>query len=220
MSEHTVQIPIKKGLLEGELEIPDGAQGHVQGIVLFAHGSGSSRFSPRNQFVAKLLRDHNLATLLIDLLTPDEERVDEYSREFRFDIGLLTERLLDVTDWLAKEGRTKAMKIGYFGSSTGAAAALMAAAQKGSAISAVVSRGGRPDLAMPSLAKVVAPTLLIVGGNDGVVIGLNEAADAALRCEKKLLIIPHATHLFEEAGTLEAAASAACTWFIDHLNAD
>ena len=212
-TEHTVQIPVGKIKLEGELMIPQDAKG----IVLFAHGSGSSRFSPRNQFVAQTLRQNRLATLLIDLLTFEEDKVDQITRELRFDIDLLAVRLIGITHWLLNEARTKKLHIGYFGSSTGAAAALIAAAQEGSSISAVVSRGGRPDLASSYLPTVQAPTLLIVGGADTVVIELNQEAYDALTCVKKLEIVPRATHLFEEPGALEKVAGLAANWFLNYL---
>ncbi|MFI5342684.1 MAG: dienelactone hydrolase family protein [Chlamydiales bacterium] len=211
-NEQVIQISIGESKLEGNLSIPDGAKG----IVLFAHGSGSSRFSPRNQFVANFLIKNHLATLLIDLLTMEEEEVDELTREYRFDIGLLAERLIHVTDWLLQDKRTKELQIHYFGSSTGAAAALIAAAMKGSMISSVVSRGGRPDLAGDYLARVKSPTLLIVGGDDHVVIELNKQASDHLKCEKKIEIVPHATHLFEEPGALEQVAHLASSWFLEH----
>jgi alpha-beta hydrolase superfamily lysophospholipase len=195
--------------LPGTLTLPANAQG----IVLFAHGSGSSRHSPRNRFVAQVLQDAGIGTLLFDLLTPAEDRA--YAS--RFDIGLLTARLLDATDWAAREARAgsaAALPLGYFGASTGAAAALAAAAERGERIKAVVSRGGRPDLAgADALARVRAPTLLVVGGHDDVVIELNRAAYAHLRCTKELAIVPGATHLFEEPGTLEHVATAAAAWF-------
>ena len=211
--DHTVEISSDGVSLEGELMIPESAKG----IVLFAHGSGSSRFSPRNQFVAQFLRKHKLATLLTDLLTFEEDKVDQITREFRFNIDLLAERLIGITRWLQKDPRTKNLHIGYFGSSTGAAAALIAAAQEGSEISAVVSRGGRPDLAGPYLQKVQAPSLLIVGGADGEVIKLNQEAYDHLSCVKRLDIIPGATHLFEETGALEKVAALAATWFTNYL---
>lgn len=210
---HSIQLPIGKVKLEGDLIIPQGAKG----IVLFAHGSGSSRFSPRNQFVAETLRSHQLATLLTDLLTFDEDKIDQITRELRFNIGLLSERLIGITHWLQKDDRTKKLSIGYFGASTGAAAALIAAAQEGSAVSAVVSRGGRPDLAGSFLPKVEAPSLLIVGGADTGVIELNQEAYDAMTCVKKLEIVPRATHLFEEPGTLEKAAGLAANWFLNYL---
>ena len=212
--EQDVHIRIGQIQLEGELIIPAQAKG----IVLFAHGSGSSRFSPRNQFVAGFLRKHQLATLLIDLLTAEEERIDEITREIRFDIHLLANRLLGVTQWLLKNVKTQDFKIGYFGSSTGAAAALIAAAKMEAGISAVVSRGGRPDLADPYLSRVQAPTLLIVGGADPIVIELNQEAYQQLPGIKKLEIVPHATHLFEEPGTLEKVAELAGQWFVKYLS--
>ena len=192
--------------LEGMLELP----GNATGVVLFAHGSGSSRLSPRNNYVARVLREAGLGTLLIDLLTQDEDT--DYAT--RFDIPLLTRRLLAATLWLQSEPSTSSLAIGYFGASTGAAAALQAAAEEGRKIAAVVSRGGRPDLAgEEALNRVTAPTLLIVGGFDGVVIGLNQEAHRALHCEKELIVIPGATHLFEEPGTLEQVAWHAANWF-------
>jgi putative phosphoribosyl transferase len=209
-----IQIPLNKITLEGELLIPEGARG----IVLFAHGSGSSRFSPRNQFVAKFLRQHNLATLLIDLLTAEEEAVDQYSREIRFNIPLLADRLVGITDWLLQESQTKNLLLGYFGSSTGAAGALTAAAKKQKNVAAVVSRGGRPDLVLSVLSQVKAPTLLIVGERDEVVIELNEQAFEELTCEKDLRVVAKATHLFEEPGTLEEVAELTTNWFRRHLD--
>lgn len=210
MLSEIVAIPADRISLEGELVLPDGAKG----VVLFAHGSGSSRFSPRNNYVASILQQSGIATLLFDLLTREEDR--DY--ETRFDIALLTRRLLAATSWAAQDQRTQTLSIGYFGASTGAAAALQAAAAKGKKISAVVSRGGRPDLAgAAALSKVQAPTLLVVGGDDDVVIMLNRDAYAQLVCEKELVIIPGATHLFEEPGTLEQAAQAAAEWFVQYL---
>src|SRR6266850_5486890 len=200
-------------MLEGNLSMPKDARG----IVLFAHGSGSSRHSPRNRYVAQLLNEGKLATLLVDLLTPDEEAVDLQTLQIRFDIELLAERLVGVTDWLTEHPDTQHLRIGYFGASTGAAAALVAAAERPKVVGAVVSRGGRPDLAGPALARVQAPTLLIVGGNDFEVIDLNRAAFAQLRCEKQLVIVPGATHLFEEPGTLDEVARLAREWFERHL---
>lgn len=213
-SESAVNIPLGKIKLDGELIIPPKAQG----LVLFAHGSGSSRFSPRNQFVARVLREHQLGTLLIDLLTPEEEEVDEITREIRFNIDLLAERLIGITNWLLKDPRTQQLGIGYFGSSTGAAAALIAAAKIGKPIAAVVSRGGRPDLADRYLSQVTAPTLLIVGGADTVVIELNQKAYEILLCEKKYEIVPRATHLFEEPGALDQVANLASQWFVKFLS--
>jgi len=208
-----VQVVVGSATLEGNLGIPEGAEG----IVLFAHGSGSSRFSPRNRFVARVLRQAGLATLLIDLLTAEEEDVDRWTRHLRFDIDLLAERLVGVTDWLLDHPDTRSLNIGYFGSSTGAAAALMAGTRRPDAVHAIVSRGGRPDLAVPALAQVKAPTLLIVGGDDVLVISLNRQALAELQTEKKLEIVPGAGHLFEEPGTLEEVASLAGRWFQHHL---
>ena len=186
-------------------------------LVLFAHGSGSSRHSPRNQFVARTLNRAGLGTFLFDLLTPEEEALDIYTREHRFNIGLLAERLVAATKWAPQQEETRDLHIGYFGSSTGGAAALVAAAELPPDIGAVVSRGGRPDLAGDALPRVQAPTLLIVGGNDEVVIDLNEMARDQMRCEVKLEIIPGATHLFEESGTLEQVAKLASDWFSLHL---
>jgi dienelactone hydrolase len=205
-AERLVRIPADGITLEGALGIPAGATG----VVLFAHGSGSSRFSPRNNFVAQELRHAGLATLLIDLLTRDEDQ--DY--QTRFDIALLTQRVIAVAQWLATQVDTHALALGLFGASTGAAAALQTAAALPEAVTAVVSRGGRPDLAGgPALAQVRAPTLLIVGGLDDVVIELNRQAHALLNCEKKLVIVPGATHLFEEPGTLEQVAKLAADWF-------
>jgi putative phosphoribosyl transferase len=198
----------------GDLVIPANARG----IVVFAHGSGSSRLSPRNQFVASVLQGRvNLATLLLDLLTAEEEQVDLRTRHLRFDIDLLAARLVETRQWLADHSSTRHLAAGYFGASTGAAAALMAAAQIPEAVRAVVSRGGRPDLAGAALPKVQAPTLLIVGGEDRQVIELNRKALNELRCEKKLEIVPGASHLFEEPGTLEQVADFAREWFEKHL---
>ncbi len=199
--------------LQGNLLIPEQAKG----LVAFAHGSGSSRHSPRNQYVAQVLRDAGLATLLFDLLTLDEEAEDLITGKQRFDIGLLAHRLVGVTDWLQSNEQTRPLKLGYFGASTGAAAALVAAAENANVVGAVVSRGGRPDLAGPVLDRVKAPTLLIVGGNDFPVIDMNLAALAKLNVEKKLIIIPGATHLFEEPGTLEQVAERASDWFVKYL---
>lgn len=215
MQQQSVQIQSGEHILEGILTIPEGATG----IVLFAHGSGSSRLSPRNQFVATEINKAGVATLLFDLLTAEEESVDIYTREFRFNITLLAERLIGATHWISKEPLTKDLKIGYFGSSTGAAAALMAAAPLKNIISAVVSRGGRPDLAGNALPEVTAPTLLIVGGLDDVVIGLNKEASSQLTCPKEMVIIPGATHLFEEPGTLEEVAKTAANFFAEQLKA-
>jgi putative phosphoribosyl transferase len=199
--------------LEGNLSIPEGGRG----IVLFAHGSGSGRHSPRNRQVARTLREAGLATLLIDLLTPEEEEADRRTGHLRFDIGLLAQRLAGATDWLAQNPDTRELRIGYFGASTGAGAALVAAAHRPEDVGAVVSRGGRPDLAGDALSLVKAPTLLIVGGNDVPVIGMNEEAFAQIRAEKRLEIVPGATHLFEEPGALEEVARLAADWFTRHL---
>ena len=214
-SERNIAIEIGPITLKGILARP---KEQPAGVVLFAHGSGSSRLSPRNQYVAHVLQSRRIATLLFDLLTEKEEAVDEYTAELRFDIGLLGKRLVGATRWATKQPELKNLKIGYFGASTGAAAALVAAAELPEDISAVVSRGGRPDLAEDALGVVRAPTLLIVGGEDGPVIGMNRDAMAKMRrAEKELLIIPGATHLFEEPGTLEEVAKAAAEWFARHL---
>ena len=198
--------------LQGDLNISAGARG----VVLFAHGSGSSRHSPRNQFVARTIREAGVGTLLFDLLTAEEEAVYIHTRHLRFDIGLLADRLIDATDWI--KGEFDYLSVGYFGSSTGGGAALVAAAEVGDRVGAVVSRGGRPDLAGDALPKVKSPTLLIVGGLDYQVIEMNEAAFARMRCEKELKIVPGATHLFEESGTLEEVARLAADWFGRHLH--
>jgi len=211
--ERLVRVAAGAVTLEGNLSLPKGAGG----IVLFAHGSGSSRHSPRNRYVAQLLNQAKLATLLVDLLTSDEEAIDMQTAHLRFDIGLLAQRLVAVTDWLTQYRDTRHLRIGYFGASTGAAAALVAAAERPDVVGAVVSRGGRPDLAGPALSRVRAPTLLIVGGNDFQVIELNWAALAQLHCEKQLVIVPGATHLFEEPGALDEVARQAREWFERHL---
>jgi dienelactone hydrolase len=208
-----VQIQAAPAVLSGNLTIPDGAIA----LVLFAHGSGSSRHSPRNQFVARTLNDGGLATLLFDLLTQEEEAIDMRTREPRFNIGLLAERLVHATRWAKQQDETRDLRIAYFGSSTGAAAALVAGAEIPQDVGAVVSRGGRPDLAGDALPKVQAPTLLIVGGNDDIVIELNEMARDQMRCEVKLEIVAGATHLFEEPGALEKVAKLASDWFLLHL---
>ena len=199
--------------LEGNLSLPD----HAIALVLFAHGSGSSRHSPRNQFVARTLNNAGLATLLFDLLTSEEESIDARTAEFRFNLGLLAERLVHATKWAKQQEQIRDLLIGYFGSSTGGGAALVAAAEIQQDVVAVVSRGGRPDLAAEALPKVQAPTLLIVGGNDDVVIELNEQARDRMSCEVKLEIVPGATHLFEEPGALEQVANLASDWFVAHL---
>jgi dienelactone hydrolase len=211
--ERLVRVAAGPVTLEGNLTLPDGANG----IVLFAHGSGSSRHSPRNRYVAQLLNEAKLATLLIDLLTSEEEAIDMRTAHLRFDIGLLAERLIAATDWLTQHPETRYLRIGYFGASTGAGAALVAAAERPDVVGAVVSRGGRPDLAGPALPRVRAPTLLIVGGDDFPVIELNRAALAQLRCEKQLVIVPGATHLFEEPGALDTVAQLAREWFERYL---
>lgn len=210
-----VELEMEAGrvVLEGILELPEW----TRAVVLFAHGSGSSRHSPRNQYVARVLRSAGIGTLLFDLLTREEELKDEVTGELRFDIPFLANRLKDATRWLMLRPDMKGVRLGYFGASTGAAAALVAAAELRFVIEAVVSRGGRPDLAGKSLPAVMAPTLLIVGGNDEPVIGMNQDALAKLRCEKKLAIVPGATHLFEEPGTLEEVARLAAEWFSQYL---
>jgi dienelactone hydrolase len=210
-----VSVRCQDAVLDGDLAVPESAGG----LVLFVHGSGSSRHSPRNRAVAAELRQGNLATLLFDLLTQDEEAVDLQTRELRFDIGLLARRVRDVTTWLVHQPDLAHLRIGYFGASTGAAAALVAAAEQPANVAAVVSRGGRADLAGESLPAVQAPTLLIVGGDDPQVLALNQQALALLRCEKDLQVIPNATHLFEEPGTLEQVAHLARDWFQRHLTA-
>ncbi len=212
MDERQVQVS-GTVTLEGTL----GITKTPQGVVIFAHGSGSSRHSPRNRYVAKILRNSGLVTLLIDLLTVDEEAVDIHTMQLRFDIQLLAKRLVETTDWIEQNPDTQKLSIGYFGASTGAAAALVAAAERSNAIRAVVSRGGRPDLAGPSLQRVKSPTLLIVGGDDLPVIDINREALKQLHCEKKLVIVPGATHLFEEPGKLEEVARLAADWFTRYL---
>jgi dienelactone hydrolase len=211
--ERTVTVPVAGVRLAGTLGFPASPVG----VVLFAHGSGSGRHSPRNRFVARVLRDGGLATLLVDLLTEQEEDVDLRTRELRFDIGLLAERLVGAIDWLAAQPETAALPVGLFGASTGGGAALVAAAHRPDRVRAVVSRGGRPDLAGDALPRVRAPTLLIVGERDEVVIELNEQAMARMRTEVRLVIVPGATHLFEEPGALEAVSVLARDWFLLHL---
>jgi len=208
-----VQIQAGRAVLSGNLHLPKGAAA----LVLFAHGSGSSRHSPRNQFVARTLNDAGLATLLFDLLTQEEEAIDMQTRDLRFNIHLLAERLVHATKWAKQQPQTCDLRIGYFGSSTGGAAALVAAVDVPQDVGAVVSRGGRPDLADEALPEVQAPTLLIVGGNDDIVIELNEQARDKMHCEVKLEIIPGATHLFEEPGMLEKVAHLASNWFVKHI---
>jgi putative phosphoribosyl transferase len=208
-----VQIEAGRVPLNGFLNLPPDAKG----IVLFVHGSGSTRFSPRNQMVARFLNDANIGTLLFDLLNPKEEEIDNKTRELRFNIPFLAERLIAATEWVSQFEETKHLPFGYFGASTGAAAALIAAAELGLKVQAVVSRGGRPDLAGQALHRVKCPTLLIVGGDDYGVIELNQHSLALLTCEKKLEIIPGATHLFEEPGTLEEVGRMATLWFNNYL---
>ena len=212
-AQRALRIPAGAALLDADLSLPPAATG----LVLFAHGSGSSRLSPRNRHVASLLNEAGLATVLADLLTQDEEALDQRTRHLRFDIGLLAERLVAAADWLHAEAPTARLPLGCFGASTGAGAALVAAAQRPDTIRAVVSRGGRPDLAGEALAQVRAPTLLVVGGNDVPVIELNRQALAQLGGEKKLVIVPGATHLFEEPGALDRVAELAREWFLRHL---
>lgn len=208
-------IMVQSGIvsLEGTLSIPEGAEA----IVVFAHGGGSNHFSPRNRFVAGVLHDAGLATLLFDLLTPDEFRVDERTRHLRFDIGLLGLRLSGAVEWLMEQPRVQNLHLGLFGASTGAAAAMITAAEHPEAIGAVVSRGGRPDLAADALPYVRSPTLLIVGGRDAQVLELNQYASRLLHAEHQLQIVPGASHLFEEPGTLEHASRLARDWFLEHL---
>jgi putative phosphoribosyl transferase len=213
-SEVSIRISDGEGNIKGNLNVPQDAQA----VIVFAHGSGSGRFSPRNQYVAKELNRAGLATFLIDLLTQDEEEIDVVTAEYRFDIERLAKRLIDATEWLTRNSTTRNLKVGYFGASTGAAAALIAAAECPQQSYAVVSRGGRPDLAMHAIPKVKAPTLFIVGGNDDVVIELNKKAMKNFPAENKLEIIPGATHLFEEEGKLEIVAKLAIEWFLTHMS--
>jgi len=208
-----VTVPVGDAELDGDLVVPE----RVTGIVLFAHGSGSGRRSPRNRQVAAALGEARIGTLLVDLLTQDEERIDRVTGEHRFDIDLLARRVIAAVDWLAR-GPAAHLAIGLFGASTGAAAALVAAAARPDEVAAVVSRGGRPDLAGPALPLVRAPTLLIVGGADEVVLALNQHALEILRAEKRLVVVPGATHLFEEPGALEQVARLAADWFADHFS--
>jgi|SRR5579872_1127956 len=216
MTESAVHIASGKSNLEGNLTIPEQARG----VVLFAHGSGSSRHSPRNRYVARELQRLGLATLLMDLLTADEESEDMRTRRHRFDIGLLAGRLVDAADWLAKNAETRHLKLGYFGASTGAGAALVAAAERPENVAAVVSRGGRPDLAGDALPLVKAPTLLIVGGDDEPVIGMNHDAARRMRAFHQMVIVPGASHLFEEPGTLEEVARLAGDFLAAHLGGE
>jgi putative phosphoribosyl transferase len=221
---NAVRIPAGRATLDGDLTIVRHGEsvrrriGQAKALILFGHGSGSSRHSPRNQFVARTLNQAGLSTLLFDLLTPEEESVDLCTREHRFNINLLAERLVHATKWAKQQKKTQDLRIGYFGSSTGGGAALVAATEVPDEIGAVVSRGGRPDLAGDALAKVKAPTLLIVGGEDSVVIELNEQARAQMKCECKIDIVPGATHLFEEPGALEKVAKLASDWFLNHID--
>jgi dienelactone hydrolase len=211
--EHTISIQTQHVTLDGTLGVPNDAHG----IVLFAHGSGSSRFSPRNRFVAHVLREAGFGTLLLDLLSPKEEAVDDVTGQHRFDIAMLADRLVVAIDWLGGSPETERLAVGLFGASTGGGAAIVAAAERPVRVAAVVSRGGRPDLAGDSLPLVDAPTLLLVGERDEVVIDLNERAAALMRATVRLEIIPRATHLFEEAGTLEQVAALARDWFVRYL---
>lgn len=215
MNVNSIEISVSGGVLAGDLAVPTGAGS----IIVFAHGSGSSRHSARNQFVAEQLQNAGLGTLLMDLLTPAEESVDMYTREHRFDIGMLSSRVVLATDWLRDQPQLSNLKIGYFGASTGAAAALVAATERPQ-VSAIVSRGGRPDLAGDRMRQVKAPTLLIVGGDDTEVIALNREAYDQLTCQKTLEIVPGATHLFEEPGTLEQVARLATDWFTASLQSN
>jgi putative phosphoribosyl transferase len=213
MEHVSVSIPVGGAVLKGDLSVPSAPQG----VVLFAHGSGSSRLSPRNQYVAAVLNQHALGTLLIDLLTAEEEREDKFSGHLRFNIELLTDRLVSSMDWLMSPAQGSGQGIGLFGASTGAAAALMAAAQRPNIVKAVVSRGGRPDLAGSTASLVQAPTLLIVGGRDTAVMEMNRDAMALMKCKTELKMVPGATHLFEERGALEQVASLAADWFTTYL---
>jgi dienelactone hydrolase len=214
MEERRVIVAAGPVALEGDLN----TAGQARGLVLFAHGSGSSRLSPRNRLVARRLNEAGLATLLVDLLSPEEEAYDNRTRgRLRFSIAFLADRLIGASDWIEQQRETRHLPLGYFGASTGAAAALVAAARRPGYVHAVVSRGGRPDLAGDELEKVEAPTLLIVGGNDTEVLALNQGALARMRCERELVIVPGATHLFEEPGALEEVSRLARDWFLHHL---
>ncbi|MBI2515544.1 MAG: dienelactone hydrolase family protein [Opitutae bacterium] len=214
VAQRVVHLPVEGAELTGDLVIPAGATG----VVLFAHGSGSSRYSPRNQHVARMVQDAGMATILFDLLTDAEEEEDAFTNNLRFNIELLAARLVGATRWVRQLPALQNLGIGYFGASTGAAAALVAAAELPDVIRAVVSRGGRPDLAGPALRRVSAPTLLIVGGQDHLVIQLNREACARLRCAKRLVTVPGATHLFEETGALDQVGQLAAEWFKAHLS--
>jgi dienelactone hydrolase len=209
-----VEIPLEDAVIAADLAVPEDGGA----VVMFAHGSGSSRRSPRNRRVAERLRREGLGTLLLDLLTEDEERVDARTGELRFDIGLLADRLVGAVSWMDGRPELRDRAVGYFGASTGAAAALVAAARQGDRVGAIVSRGGRPDLATDALPHVGAPTLLIVGGHDDVVLDLNRRASEHMRCERRIEVVPGATHLFEEPGALEEVASLAAGWFTTHLS--
>ncbi len=213
LTAEPVRVDAGGAMLSGDLNIPPDARG----LVVFSHGSGSSRFSPRNRAVADVLLHAHLATLMLDLLTPDEERVDEETAEYRFDIPLLGRRVIAAVDWATSHPSTAPLPLGLFGASTGAAAALIAAAERPSIVRAVVSRGGRPDLAAAVLDRVTAPTLLIVGGRDELVLRLNRQALTRLRGEKQLVVVPNATHLFKEPGALDYVAELARDWFVAHL---
>jgi len=213
IESHSISVPIGRDSIYGDLNIPVGSRS----VILFAHGSGSSRHSPRNKYVAEVLNQAGFSTLLLDLLTADEERIDQQTAHLRFDIELLADRLISGTDWLGARPGLEMRHIGYLGASTGAAAALVAAANRPDVVEAVVSRGGRPDLAGSSLSAVCAPTLLIVGELDDVVIELNRRAAAELQAEHEIKIVPGATHLFEEHGALEEVAALARDWFEQHL---
>jgi putative phosphoribosyl transferase len=210
-----VRVSVDSIMLPGELSVP----GQAEGLVLFAHGSGSSRHSPRNQYVAQVIREAGIGTLIFDLLTREEEKIDLQTRHLRFDIDLLARRLVGATKWVKKQKEAAPLRIGYFAASAGGGAALVAAAEMGDDIGAVVSRGGRSDMAGEALSRVVAPTLLIVGGLDDVILRLNEEALGKLQCMKELKIVPDATHLFEEPGKLEEVARLAADWFQKHLRA-
>ncbi len=211
--ENEVKIPFGGVILNGNLNVPPESKG----IVIFAHGSGSGRFSPRNQYVAKQFNKAKISTLLFDLLTLEEEEEDTVTAEYRFNISLLAKRLIGATEWLKNDPQTKSCMLGYFGASTGAAAALIAAAKLPNDIAAVVSRGGRPDLAAQYLSQVKAPTLLLVGGSDTEVIELNRQAMEQMTTVKKLVIVPGATHLFEEPGALEEVSKVSANWFLHYL---
>jgi putative phosphoribosyl transferase len=209
----TTRFPTAETELEGDLSLPR----HAHGVVIFAHGTGSTRHSPRNRLIAAELNKRSLGTLLIDLLTPDEEVVDARGRDLRFDVGLLADRVIGLVDWLGSQESTRTLPVGLFGASTGAAAVLVAAASRPDDVHAVVCRGGRPDLAGPALIQVAAPTLLIVGERDVPVVELNEQARHAMTATTELHVVPGATHLFEEEGALEVVAEEAGTWFASHL---